>query len=61
MAATSSVVLLIEPNDESLADCENALRGAGLDVVTVADCEAARQALATMTPRLIVAPFDVQT
>ena len=60
MSGPSSLVLLIEPND-ARAGYVDALRGTGLNVVAVTSCEAARHTLDTMTPRLIIARFDVAT
>jgi CheY-like chemotaxis protein len=54
-------LLLIEPNDESRAAYDTALRGAGFNVIGVVDCDSARRALATITPRLVIASFDRRT
>lgn len=61
MSETSSVVLLIEPDDETRAAYEAALCGGGFNVIPAASCEAARHTLDAMTPRLIIARFDVWT
>ena len=61
MSGNASVVLLIGPNDTSFSAYADALRASGLAVVGVADGRAAAQALATVTPRMIVARFDPRT
>jgi CheY-like chemotaxis protein len=61
MADTSSVVLLIEPKDESRAAHTDALRGAGFTVVAVADCRAGLYALSELTPQIIVASVNPET
>jgi CheY-like chemotaxis protein len=61
MAGTSSVVVLIEPKDESRAARADALRRAGFAVVAVADCTAGLQAISELTPHIVVASLDPQT
>jgi CheY-like chemotaxis protein len=58
MSGTSSVVLLIEPQDESRAARADALRRAGFTVVAVADCTAGLAAVAELTPEIVVASLN---
>jgi CheY-like chemotaxis protein len=61
MSLTSSVVLLIEPDDDSRAIFAAALRDAGFTVVMPPDCAAGLYALTEVTPQLVVASFNGQT
>jgi len=61
MSGTSSVVLLIEPNEDSRHVYADALRDAGFTVVMAPDCAAGRYALAEVTPQIVIASFNRQT
>jgi CheY-like chemotaxis protein len=61
MSGTTSVVLLIEPTDQSRTVYADALRGSGYIVVGVPDCTAALSALAELTPHIIIVGFDPRT
>jgi two-component system, chemotaxis family, chemotaxis protein CheY len=61
MSGTSSVVLLIEPNDDSRAVYAAALRNAGFTVIVTPDCAAGLYALAEVTPQIVIASFNLQT
>ena len=61
MSGTSSVVLLIHPDDHSRAVYGDALRNAGFTVVTAPDCAAGLYALSEVTPQIVIASFDSYT
>jgi len=61
MSGTSSVVLLIDPNDSSRIVYADALRNAGFTVVMAPDCAAGLYALAEITPHIVVTSFSPQT
>jgi CheY-like chemotaxis protein len=61
MRGASTIVLLIEPKDESRVVHANALRRAGFTVVAVPDCMAGLYAIAEVIPQIIVASFDPRT
>jgi DNA-binding response OmpR family regulator len=61
MSVHSGAILLIDPSDDARALHADALRTAGFDVVSVADCESAVQTLTTLTPELIIVSFDPRT
>jgi len=61
VSGTSSVVLLIHPDDNSRAVYGDVLRNGGFTVVTAPDCAAGLYALSELTPEIVVASFDPQT
>jgi len=61
MAPTSSVVLLLEPNDDSRTEYTASLRAAGFTVVATPNCAVAHYALAEITPQIVIASFDPRT
>jgi CheY-like chemotaxis protein len=61
MSGTSSVVLLIEPNDDSRAVYAAALRKAGFTVVATPDCASGLYAVAEVTPQVVIAGYNLRT
>jgi CheY-like chemotaxis protein len=61
MSDTPREILLIAPRADSLLGYVDALKRAGFTVVAVTSCRAARRSLDIVTPRLIIASFDVRT
>jgi DNA-binding response OmpR family regulator len=61
MLGASTIVLLIEPKDDSRAAHADTLRRAGFTVVVVPDCAVGLYAIAEVTPQIIVASFDPRT
>jgi CheY-like chemotaxis protein len=61
MPGASTIVLLIEPKDESRAVHADALRRAGFTVIAVPDCAAGLYAVAEVTPQIVVASYNPRT
>jgi CheY-like chemotaxis protein len=61
MSGSSSVVLLIEPNDELRGVYAAALRGSSFTVVAVPDCAAAHYVIAEITPQIVIVSFEPRT
>jgi two-component system, chemotaxis family, chemotaxis protein CheY len=61
MPGASTIVLLIEPKDESRAVHADALRRAGFAVIAVPDCATGLYAVAEVTPQIVVASYNPRT